>query len=193
MNLVGSSGTGAYIGPSQVTQNPMVYASDSEQELNIVGVASNSQFASTTTFTSGSGYIEYCGNSGPSGTDIQTAENSNMYYETVSSYTGNCADGTIQTYYTQSFGSTYYLTMNLPFGGSPSSGNYPSESQQQISANSGPCYTYTHPYLHFVHYYWNGWSGSGQGSYSGGNNPWTITMGGNITENANYYWRNSPC
>jgi hypothetical protein len=90
-------------------------------------------------------------------------------------------------------GTGYYLTMSLPFGGSPSSGWYPTNSNQQISANSGPCYTYTHPYLHFVHYYWNGWSGTGTGSYSGGNNPASITMSSDISENANYGENGNPC
>lgn len=77
--------------------------------------------------------------------------------------------------------------------GSPSSGWYQIGSHQQISAGPGPCYVYTHPYLHYVHYYFSSWSGSGTGSYSGSNNPASITMNGPITQTANYNYNTNPC
>jgi hypothetical protein len=60
---------------------------------------------------------------------------------------------------------------------SPSSGWYEQGTSVQIS-ESGDC-------LVNGHYVFTGWSGSGSGSYTGGNNPATVTMNGNISETAN--------
>ena len=42
------------------------------------------------------------------------------------------------------------------------------------------------------YYFWGGWTGSGSGSYTGPNNPVTITVEGNITETANCYYSPPP-
>ena len=42
------------------------------------------------------------------------------------------------------------------------------------------------------YYVWGGWTGSGSGSYTGPNNPVTITVQGNITETANCYYNPPP-
>lgn len=42
------------------------------------------------------------------------------------------------------------------------------------------------------YYVWGGWTGSGPGSYTGPNNPVTITVQGNITETANCYYNPPP-
>ena len=78
--------------------------------------------------------------------------------------------------YTANFGTQYYLTMTHGTGGtvSPTSGWRGSGSTVSISAMPASGY-------HF-----NNWTGSGTGSYSGTNNPASITMDGPITEAATF-------
>jgi len=80
--------------------------------------------------------------------------------------------------YTFTYVTQYYLTMqaNPSNGGtvSPSSGWYNSGQQVQISASQASGWSFV------------SWTGSGSGSYSGSNNPATITMNGPITETANF-------
>jgi hypothetical protein len=83
---------------------------------------------------------------------------------------------TTTTNYTVNFTTQYYLTMNAGAGGtvSPSSGWYDSGTTTNISAIPSGGYTFT------------SWTGSGSGSYSGANNPASITMNGPITETASF-------
>jgi hypothetical protein len=80
--------------------------------------------------------------------------------------------------YTFSYTKLYWLTMqaNPPNGGtvSPSSGWYPADQPWTISASPASGWTF------------QSWTGSGTGSYSGPNNPATITINGPITETANF-------
>ena len=81
---------------------------------------------------------------------------------------------TKNTAYTAKFSTQYYLTMNTGSGGkvTPTSGWRNSGATTSISATAATGYTFSN------------WSGSGTGSYSGTNNPSSITMGGPITETA---------
>ncbi|TMP90185.1 MAG: hypothetical protein E6L07_14920, partial [Verrucomicrobia bacterium] len=81
---------------------------------------------------------------------------------------------TKKTTYTAKFGTQYYLTMNAGTGGhiSPGSSWHTSGSTFSISATPSTGYSFTT------------WTGSGSGSYSGTNNPASITMNGPITEAA---------
>ncbi|MGB7210353.1 MAG: VCBS repeat-containing protein [Pyrinomonadaceae bacterium] len=86
---------------------------------------------------------------------------------------------TSATTYTANFALTYQLTTNSnPSNGgitTPVSGNWYSSPQNvQISAVPNSGYTFS------------GWTGSGNGSYSGTNNPASITINGPITETANF-------
>jgi hypothetical protein len=76
--------------------------------------------------------------------------------------------------YTANFRTQYYLTMTHGTGGtvSPSSGWRNSGATVSISATPATDYSFTN------------WTGSGSGSYSGTNNPASITMGAPITETA---------
>jgi hypothetical protein len=76
--------------------------------------------------------------------------------------------------YTANFTKQYYLTMSAGSGGSasPSSGWRGSGTTVSISAPPTSGYTF------------NGWTGSGIGSYSGPNSPASLTMSGPITETA---------
>jgi hypothetical protein len=78
--------------------------------------------------------------------------------------------------YTANFTTQYYLTMTSGPGGtvSPSSGWRASGSTVSIRATPASGYSFTN------------WAGSGTGSYSGPNNPASITMGGPITETATF-------
>ncbi len=76
--------------------------------------------------------------------------------------------------YTANFRTQYYLTMAHGTGGtvSPASGWRNSGAAVSINAMPAAGYSFTN------------WTGSGTGSFSGTNNPASITMGGPITETA---------
>jgi len=78
--------------------------------------------------------------------------------------------------YTARFGTQYYLTMNAGTGGtvSPTSGWRNPGATVSITARPAPGHGFRN------------WTGRGSGSYSGPNNPASITMGGPITETANF-------
>jgi hypothetical protein len=80
--------------------------------------------------------------------------------------------------YTATFTKQYYLTMTAGTGGtvSPSSGWKNSGATVSVTA--------TRTNNTQVSYSFNGWTGTGTGSYSGTNNPASITMSGPITEAA---------
>ena len=122
-------------------------------------IPSSSHTIATTSPQSGSTGVQYYYNSWSDGGAMS---------HTVSPSSG--------TTYTANFTTQYYLTMSAGFGGtvSPSSGWYNSGAGVQISAspNSG--------------YHFTSWTGSGSGSYSGNNNPASITMNGPITETASF-------
>jgi len=83
---------------------------------------------------------------------------------------------TKNTTYTAKFATQYYLTMSHGTGGkvSPSSGWKSSGATISIRAKAATGYTFST------------WSGVGTGSYSGTNNPASITMNGPITETATF-------
>ena len=84
--------------------------------------------------------------------------------------------------YTANFNTQYYLTMTHGTGGtvSPASGWKDSGTTVSISATPTSGYSFS------------GWTGSGSGSYSGPNNPASITMNGPITENASFTGNATP-
>jgi hypothetical protein len=83
---------------------------------------------------------------------------------------------TTNTTYTATFKTQYYLTMTTGTGGrvSPASGWRNSGAAVSISARPANGYSFSN------------WTGSGTGSYSGPNNPASITMGSPITEAATF-------
>ena len=73
----------------------------------------------------------------------------------------------------------YYLTISTNYGSaSPQTGWYDGGSIITIEATVSPS--------EGENYIWNGWSGSGAGSYTGMNNPATITMNGPISQSASW-------
>ncbi|PYJ30376.1 MAG: hypothetical protein DME90_03380, partial [Verrucomicrobia bacterium] len=83
---------------------------------------------------------------------------------------------TTNTTYTATFTTQYYLTMTSGTGGrvTPASGWKNSGAAVSISATPARGYSFSN------------WTGTGTGSYSGPNNPASITMGGPITEAATF-------
>jgi hypothetical protein len=85
---------------------------------------------------------------------------------------------TVPTTYTASFSTQYYLTtQSSPGGGgtvTPSSGWYNSGAGVQVQGTANGGYSFT------------SWTGSGSGSYTGTNNPASVTMNGPITQTANF-------
>jgi hypothetical protein len=83
---------------------------------------------------------------------------------------------TTNTTYTAIFSTQYFLTMTHGTGGSvsPTSGWRNSGATVSISARPANGHSFSN------------WTGSGTGSYSGTNNPASITMGGPITEMGNF-------
>jgi len=84
---------------------------------------------------------------------------------------------TKNTTYTAKFGTQYYLTMVAGTGGkvSPASAWKTIGSAVSISATASTGYSFSN------------WTGKGNGSYSGTNNPVSITMNGPITETAVFF------
>jgi hypothetical protein len=83
---------------------------------------------------------------------------------------------TSTTTYTAKFGTQYYMTMSAGTGGhvSPGSSWRTSGSTFSISATPSTGYSF------------GNWTGSGAGSYSGPDNPRSITIMGPISEAANF-------
>ena len=82
--------------------------------------------------------------------------------------------------YTASFNKQYYLTMTTGAGGKVSPASAWKNSGSVVSITATP----TNNSL--VSYSFAGWAGTGTGSYTGTNNPASITMSGPITESASF-------
>ena len=82
--------------------------------------------------------------------------------------------------FTANFGTQYYLTVTHGSGGnvSPASGWRNSGSVVSITA--------TPSHNRQISYSFGAWAGTGSGSYSGTNNPASVTMNGPITEDASF-------
>ena len=83
---------------------------------------------------------------------------------------------TTNTTYTATFTTQYYLTMSHGVGGTVSPASGWKNSGAAVSIHATPANSYS----------FSNWSGSGSGSYSGTNNPASITMNGPITETATF-------
>ena len=83
---------------------------------------------------------------------------------------------TADSSYMAKFATQYYLTTNAGTGGAVAPASGWRNTGDQIAIRARPSNGY-----HFT-----GWTGSGNGSYSGPNNPASITMNGPITESASF-------
>ncbi|HKB64826.1 MAG TPA: glycoside hydrolase domain-containing protein, partial [Pyrinomonadaceae bacterium] len=80
------------------------------------------------------------------------------------------------TTYTANFTTQYFLTMNAGAGGSVSPSSNWFNSGQSVSISASPNSGFS----------FNGWTGSGSGSFTGSSNPASATMNGPITETATF-------
>src|SRR4029077_16258045 len=87
---------------------------------------------------------------------------------------------TSNTTYTANFSTQYYLTMAHGTGGTVTPPSGWKNSGMTVSISATPTNN------NQVSYAFIGWTGSGAGSYSGTNNPASITMNGPITETASF-------
>src|SRR6266404_2669136 len=78
--------------------------------------------------------------------------------------------------YTVNFTTQYFLTMNAATGGTVSPTNIWNNSGANVNISA----TVSNGYV------FSGWNGSGSGSYSGTNNPASLTMNGPITETGSF-------
>jgi hypothetical protein len=83
---------------------------------------------------------------------------------------------TNSTNFTAAFTTQYYLTMNAGSGGAVSPGNLWTNSGTGVSISATASNGYS----------FGGWTGSRSGSYSGSNNPASITMNGAVIETASF-------
>jgi len=86
--------------------------------------------------------------------------------------------------YTATFRTQYYLTMTHGAGGTVTPASGWKNSGAIVSIHATPTNN------NQVSYNFSGWTGSGAGSYSGANNPASITMNGPITENGSFTQNN---
>src|SRR5205823_146834 len=82
--------------------------------------------------------------------------------------------------YTATFATQYYLIMTHGTGGTVNASSGWRNSGAVVSISATPTNNTQ------VSYSFSGWTGSGSGSYSGTNNPASITMNGPITETASF-------
>ena len=81
---------------------------------------------------------------------------------------------TLSTNFTVNYTPQYHLTLNAGLGGSVSPASMWTNSGLSLSISAAPSNGFA----------FNGWNGTGNGSYSGGNNPTVITLNGPVIENA---------
>ncbi|HVP22427.1 MAG TPA: hypothetical protein VMS77_00790 [Conexivisphaerales archaeon] len=176
------SGSGSYSGSSRtvtITMNGDI----TENAYFDVSLGMGVNPAGEGTVSPGSGYYTYA-----SGVTISESPNDGYYFTGWSCTGSGCYSGSSSSHTiymnnpiteTANYGSQYYLTMGTTGSGrgtvSPGSGYYDPGTQVQISATPAQgCNSFT------------SWTGTGGGSYSGTDNPASITMNGNIVETAHF-------
>jgi arylsulfatase A-like enzyme len=182
------SGTGSYSGtnnPASITMNGPITETAAFTP-NTIQVTVQTTPAGRTFTVDGNPYTAAQSFSWQAGSSHTIATTSPQNGDTSVRYVwANWSDGgaishtvapTTNKTYTATFRTQYYLTMSHNTGGtvSPASGWKNSGSAVSISATPASGYSFTN------------WTGSGSGSYSGTNNPASITMSGPITENATF-------
>ena len=180
------TGSGSYTGnnnPATVTMNGPIEQTVSFS-LNDISVTVNTSPAGRSFTVDGTTYTTqqvFSWQPGSSHTLLTTSPQSGgtgtQYLWTNWSDGGNIShtvSPTVNSTYTANFDTEYYLTMTSGTGGSvtPSSGWRGEGESVQIEALADAGYNFA------------GWTGTGSGSYTGNNNPVTITINGPISEAA---------
>jgi hypothetical protein len=182
------SGTGSYSGtnnPASITMNgPITENASFTQNPVQVTVQTNPAgltfSVDNTSYTSAQVFSWQPGSSHTIATTVPQSGGTGVRY-VWGNWTGgggisHTVAPTTNKIYTATFKTQYYLTMTHGTGGtvSPTSGWKTSGTTISITAAPASGYSFTN------------WTGSGTGSFSGTNNPASITMGGPITETATF-------
>jgi uncharacterized repeat protein (TIGR02543 family) len=182
------SGTGSYSGtnnPASITMNgPITETATFTQNAVQVTVQTNPAgrtfSVDGTSYTSAQSFSWQPGSSHTIATTSPQSGGTGVQYVWMNWSGGGAISHTVapttNTTYTANFRTQYYLTMAHGTGGnvSPASGWRNSGATVSISAMPATGYHFTN------------WTGTGTGSFSGTNNPASITMGGPITETASF-------
>ena len=180
------TGTGSYTGtnnPASITMNgPVtenaVFTQNNVQVTVQTNFAGRTFSADGTTYTSAQTFSWQPGSSHTIATTSPQDGGTGVRYVWLNWSAGSAISHTVapttNKTYTANFNTQYFLTMSHNTGGSvtPVSGWKLSGATVSISATPAANYHFTN------------WNGSGTGSYSGTNNPASITMGGPITQAA---------
>src|SRR6266403_3022591 len=131
-------------------------------------------YTATKTFSWGAGSLHTIATTSPqsAGTGVRYVWTS---WSDGGAISHNVAPTTNKTY-TANFTKQYYLTMKAGTGGTVSPASAWKNSGATVSISATPA----------TGYHFTSWTGTGTGSYSGTNNPSSITMGGPITETATF-------
>jgi uncharacterized repeat protein (TIGR02543 family) len=149
-----------------------VQATPAGRTFTVDGTAYNA--AQTFSWSSGSSHIIATTSPQSGGTDVRYVWNSWSDSGTISHTVAPTTNKT----YTATFTTQYFLTMVAGAGGKVSPSSAWKNSGAVVSITATPASNSS------VSYTFSGWTGSGTGSYSGTNNPASITMSGPITETA---------
>jgi len=182
------SGTGSYSGtnnPASITMNSPITetASFTQNPIQVTvqtSIAGLSFSVDNITYTSAQTFTWQPGSSHTIATTSPQPGTTGVRYTWVSWTGGGTISHTVtpttNTTYTANFNTQYFLTMSHNTGGTvtPPSGWKNSGATVSISATPSNGHSFT------------GWTGSGTGSYSGTNNPASITMGSPISEMATF-------
>ena len=182
------SGTGSYSGtnnPASITMNSPITetASFTQNPIQVTvqtSIAGLSFSVDNISYTSAQTFTWQPGSSHTIATTSPQPGTTGVRYTWVSWTGGGTISHTVtpttNTTYTANFNTQYFLTMSHTTGGTvtPASGWKNSGATVSISATPSNGHSFT------------GWTGSGTGSYSGANNPASITMGSPISEMATF-------
>ena len=160
------------------TPTPTVQVTVQTTPVGLVFMVDGVAYTSTQTFSWSSGSSHTIATTSPQngGAGVQYAWANWTDCQTIS----HAITAITNMTYIATFTTQYYLTMGRTTGGtvSPSSGWKNSGATVSITA--------TPTNNNQVSYSFSGWTGGGAGSYSGTNNPASITMNGPITETASF-------
>ena len=182
------SGTGSYSGannPASLTMNGPItetaaFTQNPVQVTVQTSVAGPSFSIDGTTYTSAQTFSWQPGSSHTIATTSPQSGGTGVQYVWTTWGDGGAISHTVapttNKTYTATFTTQYFLTMTAGPGGTvtPASGWKPSGSTVSITAKPSTGYSFT------------SWSGTGTGSFSGTTNPMNITMGGPVSETANF-------
>ena len=182
------SGTGSYSGtnnPASITMNGPITENGSFTQNNVqvivqTNLAGLSFSVDGTTYSSTQTFSWVPGSSHTIATTSPQNGATGVRY-TWTSWTGGGAIShtvapTTNKTYTANFNTQYFLTMSHGTGGTVTPASAWKNSGTVVSIHATPASGHS----------FTTWSGSGTGSYSGTNNPASVTMGGPITEMATF-------